>query len=242
MQQAFSQVQLTQLGLELIDESTEKCPLCDAPWRADELREHLEKRLSFAQIAVNYQERIRELSATLSAPVNSTTASLAKVIEAAKSAALRKEAQLLQAWLDDLQMLATALTTPIEKYPDPAFDEDKIKKMLCPANISETLVSVHIAVKDRYPQIRPEQTAWDTLTRLEENLKALENAKETLKNAHLTHERARTLCGSFEKARDEVLGQLYLDISDRFASPAQKPVPGPPFLHCVHNPLLPAKA
>lgn len=212
---ALSRLQLTNLGITLIDE-TGSCPLCDTPWPPGKLREYLERKISTAQVAAQYQERITEISATIVRSVSSTIASVQKVISVAQLVGLDREVSLLQSWLDDLQGLSTALSAAVEKYPDPRFGLDLVKRVLAHAEVSQILTCVETAAKAKYPETTPEQNAWDTLTRLVENLKALESADGNFRNAELSQKRAKILLSSFLSARDDILGKLYDAVRDRF--------------------------
>jgi ABC-type lipoprotein export system ATPase subunit len=211
----LSRLQLTNLGITLIDE-TGSCPLCDTTWPPGKLREYLEQRVSTAQVAAQHQERIMEISAMIARSVNSTIASVQKVIGAAQLVGLEHELLLLQSWLQDLQELSSALDAAVEKYPVPCFGSDQVQRMLAHAEVSQILTDVHTAVKAKYPESTPEQNAWDTLTRLEENLKALESAEGQFKNAELSQKRANILLDGFLSARDSILGKLYDAVRDRF--------------------------
>ena len=211
----LSRLQLTKLGMELIDKGG-SCPLCDTSWPPDKLREYLEQRLSAAQAALQCQESITELSTTLMASVSNSIASIQDVIRAAQVAGLKEELSLLESWLSNLRELSSALSIPIEKYPDSRFGLDQVQQMLAPAEVAQTLTHVHTTVKATYPETTPEQNAWDTLTRLEENLKALESAETKFRSAESSRQRADILLASFLLARDNVLGRLYDDVRDRF--------------------------
>lgn len=214
---ALSHLKLIELGITLIDESG-SCPLCGASWPPGKLHEHLEQRLSTAQAAARSQKEITELSDVVAGSVSITTASLKQVINTMQAATLEEGLRLLQSWLRDLEILASILITPLEMYPDPRFPSDKVQRMLSPPNAKATLEHVREAIKTKYPQATPEQTAWDTLTRLEENLKSLESAEKNSQDAELFQQRASILLQSFQAARDSVLGKLYESISDRFVS------------------------
>jgi len=212
---SLSRLQLTDLGIKLIDE-TGGCPLCDTPWPPGKLREYLEQKISTAHVAAQYQERITETSATIVRSVSSTIASVQKIISVAQLVGLDREVSLLQSWLDDLQELSTALSAAVEKYPDPRFSLELVKRVLAPAEVSQVLTCVETAAKAKYPETTPEQNAWDTLTRLVENLKALERADGNFRNAELSQKRAKILLSSFLSARDDILGKLYEAVRDRF--------------------------
>ena len=213
---ALSRRQLTELGITLIDE-TGSCPLCDTPWPPGKLQEYLEQRLSAAQVATQHQERIRKLSTIIDSSVNNTIASIRQVIRAAQVVGIKdEEITPLQSWLGNLQKLSSALIATIETYPDPRFDLVQVQRMLARDDVVEVLGRIFSAIKAKSPEATPEQTTWDTLTRLEENLKGLEKANNELQLAELSYQRATLLLDSFQDARDAVLGRLYEDIRDRF--------------------------
>jgi len=213
---ALARQQLIELGITLIDE-TGSCPLCDTPWLPGKLREYLEKRLSAAQTAAQHQKCISELASSIADPVNATIASIQYVIAAAQTITyLQEDITLLQSWASDLQNISFALSSPVQRYPLPHFTADRVQRMLAPDNYMESLARVESAIKSRHPKLTPEQTAWDTLTRLEENLKALERAETILKHTQLSYQRASILLDSYQVARDGVLKQLYDDVQDRF--------------------------
>jgi hypothetical protein len=213
---ALSHLKLIELGMPLIDESG-SCPLCGTAWAPGKLREHLEQQLSDAHIATQHQAQISKLSDSIKNTVNTIVASLQKVIAVTQTIGLADELQQLQLWLGNLQALSSTLDDPIGKYPDPRFGSAQVQRLLAPDNLEQVLSHMRSEVKAKYPETTPEQTAWDTLTRLEENLKNLELAQRTHRDTELSQKRAVALSESFQTARDTVLGKLYDDIRDRFA-------------------------
>ncbi len=214
---SFRQAELAKLGMTLIDE-TGSCPLCDTAWPAGKLQEHLRQKLSTAGIAVKQQERVIELRDAIVGSANAAAASVGKVLAVAKTADLKDDTPRLESWSRRLQELTTALSSPLEKYPDPRFDPPSVQSMVAPEKAEATLRRIRSAIKEKYPEATPEQTAWDTLTRLEENLKAVEGAQTALKAAQLAHKRASLLLDSFGRSRDNVLRRLYDDVRDGFVA------------------------
>jgi len=213
--QALNRQQLTELGISMIDES-ERCPLCDTPWPEGELREYLEQRLSTSEKASQYKEAILDFSTFIAEHVNNTLGSLQKIIEMLQITGDEEEGAELTLWFNELEKLSSTLNEAIEKYPILDFHLERVKRMLAPDNIIEHLNHIHAIVEGKSSQITPEQVAWDSLTRLEENLKALEQALNKLEIADMSYKRAVILLDSFEKARDSVLGTLYKKVKDRF--------------------------
>jgi len=216
LQRELARRQLTQLGISLIDESG-SCPLCDKPWRPGELREYLEDRLKTAEQAARHQSEIESVSTDIITSADNATINLRNVIKSAQLAAIKDELQPLVRWLSDLEQLTAALRNALEKYSDDRFAPQEVKRLLAPDDIIQVLAQVQSIVQGKYPKTTPEQTAWDMLTRLEENLKALKKAETAFRAAELSQKRARIALTSFENARDSVLGRLYDEISDRFS-------------------------
>jgi len=211
----FSRQQLIELGITLIDE-TGNCPLCDTTWPLDKLREYLENKLSTVQIVAEHYEQIKKLSTDITGSLTKTMASLQKVIKAAQMENLKDDLIVLQSWLNNLQELSNALSDVIKKYPDERFNSNRVQQMLAPQGVVEILSNVYTAIKSKYPRVTPEQTAWDTLTRLEANLNVFESAETAVNNARLSQQRAKLLLNAFINARDNVLEQLYNDVRDNF--------------------------
>jgi recombinational DNA repair ATPase RecF len=217
LQRELSHHQLIRLGISLIDESG-SCPLCDKPWPPGKLREYLEDRLETAEVAARYQSGIESLSADIITSADDATINLQNVIRSAQLAHTRDEQlQPLLRWLSDLEQLTATLGNALEKYSDDRFAPQQVKRLLAPDGITQVLAQVQSIVQEKYPWTTPEQTAWDMLTRLEENLKALRKAQTVFRAAELSQRRAETLLTNFENARDSVLGRLYGEISDRFS-------------------------
>jgi energy-coupling factor transporter ATP-binding protein EcfA2 len=158
------------------------------------------------------------MSAAIISSVDSGIINLRNVIRSAEIAGVSDEQLLpLKTWLKDLEQLKSILEDVLEKYPDDRFSPRQVRQLLAPDDVARVLTEVQSGVQAKYPKTTPEQTAWDMLTRLEENLKALKKAQTEFKAAELSQRRAEILLASFEKARDSVLGKLYDEISDRFS-------------------------
>jgi len=215
LSRALLRLQLTELGMNLIDD-TGSCPLCDTPWLPGKLREYLEQKISLAKVAEQHRAKITKLSESIASAVNSTMETLKIVISAAQAVELKSELSLLKSWFGDLQALLKVLDACLDKYPDSRFGSDSTKQMLAPFNVEDTFEHVQRAAKGKYPVATPQQNAWDMLTRLEENMKALEGAENMFRKAELSEKRASLLLSSFVAARDSVLTKLYDAIGDRF--------------------------
>lgn len=210
---ALDQAELTEMGLSLVDDSG-KCPLCDTPWEPDQLRGRLRQKLAKADKARDYQERISAVSSKLLESTASVVSSLQRSVQVTQMIGEQADVNCLQGWLVKVQGLNENLRSALDKYP--LSDDPDLTRLFAPLSIKDVLGRIVSAAQERYPKVTPEQTAWDTLTRLEENIKGLQAAEKRSKQVELWNSRATLLRSRFEAARDAVLGGLYDSIRDRF--------------------------
>lgn len=217
MLRAISLLELTAIGIKLVDE-TGNCPLCDASWPPGKLNFFLKERLSIAQTAVKLQEQIVGLSSSIGEVVNRSIASVSEVIDATKYMNFTDDVLQLQCWERDLKELSDALSAAMEKYPSPRFGSNQVKRVLAPQDMARILTHIERKIKPMMPETTPEQEAWDTLTRLEENLKNLESAEDQLEEARQLRKKSKILLDGFLNGRDRILEELYDNIRDRFVA------------------------
>lgn len=214
---SLSRQKLIDLGIELVDESG-KCPLCDTSWPPGELQIYLEEKSKLAQTAVHYQEQASILSEQLTSRIESIIANIKKVIAASQLANIQEEINILRIWQTELEAFSETLSDVFSKYDTKTYSIDNVQRLLAPEKLIGTLDFISEKVKEKFPVSTPEQTAWTTLTQLEENLKVLEKAQADFDNATIANSRANMLLIEFQRARDSVLRNLYDDIRDRFVS------------------------
>lgn len=215
LMRTLDRLRLIRTGIQMIDEKG-NCPLCNTAWPPEKLLEYLKKRLETAQVAGEYQTEIGNLVAVISTSVNNTIASLRKVIAGGQVTGLKDQLRILESWLGDLQEFSVTLISVVENYLQAGWTTSEVKRMLSPENVVEILDNIEKLVKESYPESTPEQTAWDTWTRLEENLRVVESAETDAKKAEVCAKRAAILYDRFLSARDRVLGNLYEAVRDRF--------------------------
>jgi recombinational DNA repair ATPase RecF len=217
MMRTLKSTTLIKQGIGMIDESG-RCPLCDKAWPPGKLLEYLKGRMETARIADKYLEEIAAATQVLSTSVNRTIASLERVTAAADTMTLKDALAILRSWLNNLRELLLALKSPVESYVGSVPSTSGVKRMLAPVDISEVLANIEKTLKEKYPESTPEQTAWDMLTRLKENLGSIETAQSDEKQAQLHAKRAVLLHDHFLSARDTVLSGLYESIKDNFVA------------------------
>ena len=215
----LERLELTARAARLVENSTVECPVCGANWPEGHLKTHLEARIATAHAAEVKRKEISEFAEALAVPAETLRANVSALqgdLRAAKVETTDEDIQVLDSWVIDLNNLLTALANPVEHYLESGFSTTIIARLCAPQTLSGLLDRLEKAVQDALPTSTPEQTAWDTLTRLEESVRALENRtqEQTVASLHLT--RSELLLSEYEKARDLVLEDLYSRIANRF--------------------------
>lgn len=211
----LKRLKLTEKGLLLIDDSG-NCPLCDKEWAPGELATYLKIKVDKAGIAKRIVKDITGYSTIIKEPINKILESVSKVIHAAKDVKLNSFVASIQQWEVQLSLLQKCLDEPIETYSENKFSKAKVQSLFVPSNIETITSSLMKKINKKYPKQTARHTAWDKLTRLEEHLNTLEQAKSDIKDGKLLSQRAKIIYDSFNIARDDVLESIYNDICVQF--------------------------
>lgn len=215
LQKATDLKRLTELGLGLVDE-TGNCPLCGTNWNPGDLKKNLEEQLSDLKETAEMLEEIEELSNELNNFIKGIISSITQILNSLEILEIKDNYYELESWLTSLRELSAILEDALEKYPDRRFSEFEVQRILAPDDILSILDEIYLNAKSQTPEPTPQQTAWETLIRLEENLRVYEEAEIELENASLAYRRAETLVKCYEESMESVLGILYDGIKDRF--------------------------
>lgn len=211
----ISLLNLLSLGLELVDDSG-VCPLCESTWEPEKLKASIDNRLNKAKSAQSLGENIAIHSGELSSRVSTIRQSLQQIITICKQFEQKEDIDVLEKWDGSLQIFFNQLINPIDEYVNSQITSHQAAVLLAPDGIGVILENVTNLINERFSYITPEQAAWDLLTRLEENIKALERASKDLECGRLYLKRAILLKNAYEQARNAVLGNLYDEIRERF--------------------------
>lgn len=218
LQKSMAQQELVSIGKKLIVDDDTSCPLCDTPWEVGKLNKHLDEKLASAEIATKYQNQIQQIKVKVSEKINFLLASLQKVIAISQTVDVRPEVASLNKWLSDLSVFSTTLSKATESYLNLKVAPEEIRRLFAPINLQEVSEAILSAVRFKFPEATPEQTAWDMLTKLEENIKVLESAESEFDAATSLNRKASLLIDKFQETRDKTLKNLYNEIRATFES------------------------
>lgn len=212
----------TKEGIRLL-RATGECPLCDKVWESGQLQKYLQDRVEEQS---KRQTELEENSNNIKDKANALNIRIQQVTEIVKpvvnsdnakgSKEFTEGLRHLNEWSTSLTCLIIALADPIEKFTEGGFSSEKVSQLYTKENVNTVLEEFEYAVKKLFPEASPEQTAWDSLTKLVERIKIVEEGELSLELALKIFNRATALAQTYVKARNEILESLYDKIKNRF--------------------------
>jgi len=208
--------QLLSAGLALLDESG-ACPLCDKHWPRGELNSYLRAKLARAHQGEAQALTISHGASQIMRAASAASSTIKRITPITVAAGLQDASRILTQWGQAMGPLLESLADPLNRYPAPASTTATVARLSAPDNTAPILEAAIVSLREAYPEATPELTAWEVLTRLEENLKAVELQTTAHHLTEIFLARAIALRDAFMAARDETLTSLYDSISGRFS-------------------------
>ncbi len=213
---SLSRIKLTELGITMVNDMGD-CPLCGTAWPPGKLYDYLQDQLARVKALLDHEEIVKEVASAIADRATGVVSSLGKVISAIEGFNIDQEIHsVLSFWKNKLNNFLESLSEPVTYFS--SYKPERVKRLLAPDNILETLQTIERAIQNNESASLSPQSAWDTLTRLEENLKAFGTAGKNLKYWGMCFNKANIMLEEYVSARDTVLGKLYLDIEERFVN------------------------
>ena len=216
----LEQLELTTSAMRFVDIDTVECPVCGAGWPQGHLRTHLEGKKAAAASAERARTKISKSADSIAEPARNLRAfvkSLRDTLLSTKTLeSLEQHLGTLDTWLVNFDRLLDSLQAPVEFYPASGFTTSVVRSLFAPTNVNILLEEILDAITAELPETTPEQTAWDTLTRLEERVRSLESRAREGELASLYLSRSEKLLQAYESARNSELKDLYSRIAGRF--------------------------
>jgi len=160
--------------------------------------------------------RIVKISSSITRITNIIQPSLAQIISSADALDEKEIINKLKSWHEKLEDYSASLASPIESYLPQPYSQKDIHGLFIPTDGFKIIKVIQDKAHEEFPITTPEQDAWDTLTRLEENIKALEEAQENYRIAEIPFKRANLLYSTFLETRNQILQDTYDEVRDRF--------------------------
>lgn len=208
---------LFEAGISLVDESN-VCPLCGRRWDEGSFKEYLTERIKQTEIAKETQRKIDELSSSLKIKIDLLKDNITNLLKACKQYGLSDiENKGLQEYLTSLDSHSETMLKPLEVFETGKWSALSLDKVFGSPLLEERILTpLEGQVKKVGEKHSKQQTAWDTLTKMEDRLKTYQKALKDKEDSEVFKIRAERLLEYFEKARDSVLEELYSSINKNF--------------------------
>ncbi len=217
----LERLELSTQAMRFVDDATIECPVCGATWAEGYLKQHLKEKIATAQEAGAAKKQIAEATQSISGPSRNLRANINSLINVLLGTKVeeqvRDDIKTLSVWQNSLDRLLEVLIEPITSYLDSGITASSVAHILAPEGFESLLVRLQKAAQKESPELTPQQTAWDTLSHLEESVRALENRNREKDAASLYRSRGEILFTEYEQARVSILRGLYTRISGQFA-------------------------
>lgn len=207
---------LVQQGLDLMDDSTTKCPLCKEPWDTDSLKNHLENRAERLARIDERIDRIDQLAVDARGDLESIQMTADRIVESLADADLNVDPGPIAGFRDALARVIEALSqdltsTPVKVDPD---------RLVLPKAEQAQAARAASKIQDIARQL-PDRSlierSWSQLQTLDDAYHGLSEAAEDRRVQSQVAAELETAHTTFLGARDAVLGEMFETISDQFA-------------------------
>jgi len=206
---------LIDLGIDAIEPSAKRCPLCRRTWDPEELENELSER---AEQASHLQEHLDELeekrdeAQQLLTEIRTTAGSLREIVadvEQLETDPLDSFIASIQEWEDEYD--GELLTDP----PKHDLSRTVRAELLRPSELREQLedLTAHIA---EGPELEEMEEAWQILQSADNRYETIISQARRAANSRRVATQMETVHEEFIDARDAILGQVYDEIEDRF--------------------------
>ncbi len=192
------------------------CPLCDTAWESVALSSHIASKIDAAERAKEKQREVQRLKALLNQWLGRQAEVAGQVAASIDVAGTEFDTAPAKAYAENLRDLGEALEDVVGRYDSFRSDEASLTEQLGIDAYRGWLARAKPYAEQHQPRVDPRRTAWDSLTRAEVLLGSVSESKEEEAVAAAVLLRAAGCLEAFQSARETVLGQLYLEVKDRF--------------------------
>ncbi|MCU4743964.1 AAA family ATPase [Natronoglomus mannanivorans] len=214
---ALAERSLVERGRTLVDATTRECPLCEKPWGEGELNAYLENRADRLERIESRVETIDGLAGTVRRELDSVTGTLDRLLEALSTDEVEIDLRPLAQYGERLETVVQAVDGDLTDDPKAVDLETLCLPETHQTDVRETLTELR-ETAGALPERSTIESTWG-------QLQTLDGAHNRLRTAATERKRFARAANEFEIAhetflatRDDVLGDIFETISDRFAS------------------------
>ena len=201
-------------GISLLD-GTGICPLCDTPWDAERLADHLDRKHDTTRAARAARQKVADAAQRLRAGLNDVAAGAS----AALDAVVRVDPAASPGWFSDwntaIGQAVAALADPVDALSTVARRGVIAAAIMPDESLAQRLADFAAAIPvEQEPQAQTQ--AREQLIRTDQEVQNLRDAEMETRAAQRLTTIATLLHDSFLASRDELLHELYESVRDRF--------------------------
>ncbi|MBX3352962.1 MAG: AAA family ATPase [Phycisphaeraceae bacterium] len=201
----------------LIVEGVQVCPVCDTTWPDGALSNMVQGKLDRGRSLLEPLEQVRISADGLIRWIGGHVEAVARLLAHPTDILPEPTRNLLLEYQLKILSLRDALSHVLSMAPLQEEASSRLSDRLNLAALHEALRELYRDLLER-TKSDPRQTAWDALTRAEENWRTLKRCESTEAASKKLSEDADALRAAFIQARDGVLTDLYNAVRDRFVS------------------------
>ena len=213
---AYKEMRLVQDGLDLVDQNTDSCPLCDTGWDADSLINHLNTKLNIAKNVGSTLDEVSSVSKNILGVLNGLTANIGIIEDGYKKLDKPHISDLLTKLKGTLETIIDKIESPFDEQHRESLSTQLSQKLIDGFDLSGLFASEEEYIQNNIPDLNESIAYWTFLNTLKGAIERGRQEKIELAMAKSKLEKSKGLEKAFLAARDSILQDLYDSISNRF--------------------------
>lgn len=208
---------LFELGISLVDTSN-VCPLCDRKWEDGDLKAYLHAKKKETEVAKGKQENIDEISSFIKIKSDLLKENIADCMKAHEQFNLEVvDEKELEDSSSALEYWSEVMVNPLDYFEGNKWPTSNLQDIFSAAFLEiKILAPLEKVLKKVEEKPSKQQLAWDTLTKMEDYWRRLQQALVEKKARKLFKDRAEAALDHFEKSRDVILEKIYDSVKGDF--------------------------
>lgn len=209
-----SELSLVRQGQTMVTSSTDECPLCKSPFAQGELKGILEEREQRLSRVDERTDTVEDMAHEISTVIEEPLSELSHLIETLRESDVDVDLPPLASYHYDLRDIQSTLEDDLVDRIN-SIDESTFKFELRDEEAEAVITELQEIAANRPKRTRLE-AQWDALKTATENYNLWVDAQNRLSAAKQARSEFDTAHQEFIAARDDVLGEVYEEISELF--------------------------
>lgn len=210
----LSEFELVKQGRDLVNDQTDRCPLCRAEYDRGELVPRLEARRRRLQRIEERVEAVQQQRNTLQRQIDSPSRALRRLTDDLSDSSVSVPLEPLAELHERLTTVEAELEHDLVTNPE-AIDTEKLSRGLRIGEPQQCATALLAEAESVAPASELQQ-AWDSLRAAEEGFAAYQSAREEYRQYEQAATELRAAHEDFLAARDAVLADVYETIAASF--------------------------